>query len=184
MTRVAAAATVLFVIVGCGRSHDDGDATRDRWVHEQVAAHSWFVREALNGTPDIDYFDGWYPPENDPESGGGWRWIDRRSITRLRTKVAGAPHASDMTITIYGWMPWKDLGLRTSRLELSVNGHVLETFEPPRESFVHTVFVPKFLLEQSDWVDFVIAAANTAKPRGDWRDLGFCTTGFIWKPAT
>jgi len=182
-------AITLALAVGLGAAckppSQDREA-RQRWVHEQAGEHQWYVREALNGTGDIDYYDGWYPPENDPKSGGAWRWMAKRGIVQLRTHAgvaAGAP-ATDMTITVYGWVPWEDVGVRTNTLEFAVNGHVLETFDPPHESFVHTIFVPRFLLEKSDWVDFVITAANTAQPRGDWRDLGFCTTGFIWKPAT
>ena len=175
-------AAVATLALACRRTPDDA-AARGAWVHEQAGTHHWYVREALNGTPDIQYYDGWFAPENDPKTGGAWRWMERRGILRLRTHVDGkAP--SDMTLTIYGWVPWEHMDLRTSTLELSINGHVLETFDPPHESFVHTVFVPRFLLEHADWVDFVITAANTARPRGDWRDLGFCTTGFIWKQAT
>jgi hypothetical protein len=167
-----------------GDSRGDQHEARMKWVHAQAAEHDWYVRDVLNGSGDIDFYDGWYPPENDPKTGGGWRWMDKRGITELRTHVAPNNTVADMTLTIYGWVPWQDVGLRTNTLELAVNGHVLETFDPPHESFVHTVFVPRSLLEKSDWVDFVITAANTARPRGDWRDLGFCTTGFVWKPAT
>lgn len=177
-----ALAFAALLLAACHPPTEEREA-RQRWVHEQAGAHDWYVREALNGTGDIDYYDGWFPPESDPKTGGGWRWMDRRSITRLRTRVREGG-VSDMTVTVYGWVPWQDIGLRTNTLEFAVNGHVLETFDPPHESFVHTIFVPRFLLEKSDWVDFVITAANTARPRGDWRDLGFCTTGFIWKPAS
>lgn len=180
---VAVAVASSSSLLGCHRSPDDS-AVRSKWLHEQASAHHWYVREALNGTPDIHYYDGWYAPEADPKTGGAWRWMDRRGIVRLRTRVAGHAEATDMTVTLNGWVPWESVGLRTNTLEVSVNGHVLETFDPPHETFAHTVFVPRFLLEKSDWVDLVITAANTARPRGDWRDLGFCTTGLIWKPAS
>jgi len=165
------------------RSAPDDAAARAAWVHARVGERHWYVREALNGTSDVRYYDGWYAPESDPSTGGGWRWMSKRGIVRLRAR-AGTAEAHDMTITVYGWVPWKDVGLRTTTLEFAVNGHVLETFDPPHETFAHTIFVPRFLLEHGDWVDFTITAANTARPRGDWRDLGFCTTGFTWKPAT
>lgn len=180
--KLAVAGALALALGGC-RGADDEARERSSWIHARVGEHSWYVREALNGTANIDYFDGWYTPEHDPTTGGGWRWMDRRSITRLRTRIDGASEPRDMTLTIYGWTPWKDMDLRTSRLEFTVNGHVLETFDPPHESFVHELFVPKGLLGDAEWVDFVITAANTAQPRGDWRDLGFCTTGFLWTPA-
>lgn len=181
-TRLVAA--VALVVSACRPAVDDDRAARASWVQQQTAAHDWYVRDVLNGTSDVDFYDGWYAPENDPKTGGAWRWMARRGIVRLRARVNGAPTAVDMSLTINGWVPWQDVGLRTTTLQVAVNGHVLETFDPPHETFAHSVFVPRFLLEKSDWVDLVITAANTARPRGDWRDLGFCTTGFLWKPAS
>ena len=53
----------------------------------------------------------------------------------------------------------------------------------PHESGLVPIIVPRSLLGDDDWVDLTISVANTARPHGDWRDLGFATTGFQWKPV-
>ncbi len=162
-------------------SRDTDEPARRKWVADETAKHSAYLREFLNGTGDVAFYDGWYPLESDSKTGGAWRWMDRRSITRLRTSADGGPR--DMKVTVYGWTAHEHLGVRTAHMEFAVNGHVLDRFEPPETSFVHAIFVPKWLLESSEWVDFAITVANTATPRGDWRDLGFATTGIIWTRA-
>jgi hypothetical protein len=165
----------------CGRHGADPDTKlRDQWISHETAAHAVYLRRFLNGTGDTVYFDGWYPLENDPKTGAAWRWMKERSITRLYT---GAPDARDMIITIYGWTAAKDLWPRTDYMDFSVNGYLLEHFEPPKGSFQHSIFVPRFLLEHSSWVDFVIKVANSVIPRGDWREIAFATTGIVWKRA-
>ena len=89
-----------------------------------------------------------------------------------------------MKLTVFGWVPFDDVGFRTIHLEFAVNGHVLDRFEPMSAApFEHAFVVPQWLLAASSWVDVSITVSNTAKPRGDWRDLGFATTGFLWKPT-
>jgi len=166
------------LIVACRR--DEDEQSRTKWIADETAKHNVYLRQFLNGTPDIVYFDGWYPLENDPKTGGAWRWMDRRSITRLRTSVGAG---GDMNVVVYGWTAHEHLGVRTAHMDFAINGYVLDHFEPPETSFVHTIFVPRSLLDKSEWVDFAITVANTATPRGDWRNLGFATTGIIWKRA-
>lgn len=176
-------ALVSAALSGCDGGQTDDSDLRRRWVHEQAVNYGMPLREALNGSAEIRYYDGWYNLEHDPKTGGAWRWMDKRGTIRLRTKPFGLHEATDMELHVYGWVPHEDVAFRACHLEFSINGHVLSHFEPPPRSFEHTIIVPRWLLANSDWVDFVITAANTARPRGDWRDLGFATTGFIWKPV-
>jgi hypothetical protein len=171
-------ASLLF---GCGK-HDNDVEARERWLSNETATHDVYLRRFLNGTPDIIFFDGWWPIEHDPNTGGAWRWMPARSITRLRTKIGKSP-IQDMKLTVYGWTAYEHVGVRTEHMDFFVNGYLIEHFEPPNKFFEHSMFVPKWLLEHSDWVDFVITVANTAVPRNDWRDLGFATTGIVWQPA-
>jgi hypothetical protein len=167
---------------GCDASDPD-ERIRAEWRARQTTEHNAYLRDFLNGNGDMQFYDGWYDIEGDPDSGAGWRWMGKRAIVRLRTKPEGRTQVTDMVLTVHGWVPWEHLGFRTSHLEFAINGHVLDKFEPPRESFERAIFVPRFLLEQSEWVDFAITVANTARPQGDWRDLGMGTSGFVWKPA-
>ena len=183
LLRAALVLLALLTFSGCGRESDVDREIRPAWIGAETEKRQVYLRRFLNGTDEVDFFDGWYPLEHDPKTGGAWRWMERRSITRLRTKVGGATAATDMRITVHGWTPYGDVGVRTLHMEFAVNGHVLERFEPPNEAFVHTIFVPKWLLERSERVDFAITVANTARPKGDWRDIGFATTGIVWKPA-
>jgi hypothetical protein len=169
---------------GCKAPVDADAKERPAWVHDQAAKNHCFLREFLNGNGDMQFYDGWYPLENDPKTGGAWRWMDRRGIVRLRTTTNQAPEATDMKVTVFGWVPFDDVGFRTVYMEFAVNGHVLDRFEPVSSApFEHAFVVPRWLLQASDWVDLSITVTNTAKPRGDWRDLGFATTGIVWKPT-
>jgi hypothetical protein len=185
---VLLAATVAVSCRPQGPSPEDPEApARRQWVHEQTAAHNVYLREFLNGTPEMQFYDGWYDIENDADTGGAWRWQGGRSITRLRTTPGGTTGpATDMRLIVYGWVPYEnaeELRFRSLQMEFAVNGHVLERWDPPPKEFSHSLFVPKELLDHSDWVDFAITVANTVHTRGDWRDLGFATTGFVWKQA-
>ena len=179
------AIALLAGIAGCKRDSSDQDRmARPVWLHAQGAARNQFVREHLTlANGEYEYGDGWYPTESDPKSGGAWKWMDRRGTIRLRTRVGAATQPTDMELKLYGWVPQENLGFRTQQIEIAVNGHVLERFEPPKDSFVHALVVPRHLLEHSTSVDLVITVANTVRPNGDWRDLGFATTGFHWKPV-
>jgi hypothetical protein len=164
--------------------HRDQDSKRRfEWIREQTAANKLYVRDVLTRTGYYEFYDGWYPPENDPKSNNAWRWMDKRGIVRMRTTIGEDKTPRDMELKIFGWVPQEHVGFRKIILEFSVNGHVLGRFDPPKGSFEHTIFVPRWLLEHGDWVDFVITASNTARPNGDWRDLGFATTGFHWTPV-
>jgi hypothetical protein len=167
---------------GCRSSSDPDAEARAKWIATQASSRNWHLRAFLNGTPDMQFYDGWYNIETDPSTGGAWRWMDKKGIVRLRTRL-GSSRAQDMELSLYGWVPHEHVGLRTNHMEFAINGHVIGRFEPPRRSFEHKLFVPRWLLEQSDWVDFTITVANTARPPRDWRDLGFATTGFVWKPV-
>lgn len=182
---LVAAPACLTSLAGCKREGGDQDVLRRReWLHQQTKANDLFVRQHLTQPDDNHAFaEGWYATEYNPKTGGSWKWMNRHGILRLRTRYVGTPSPTDMQLTLYGWVPQENLGLRTQQIELAVNGHVLERFDPPKDAFVHTVTVPRHLLEHSTWVDFTITVANTVRPSGDWRDLGFATTGFQWKPV-
>jgi hypothetical protein len=169
---------------GCKGARDEDWERRPAWVASQTASNKLYQRDFLTRGGDwYDFYDGWYPPENDPKAASAWRWMERRGIIRLQTKTGGATVARDMNLELFGWVPHEHVGFRSNQLEFSVNGHVLGRFDPPKAAFNYTIVVPRSLLEQSDWVDFVITATNTARPNGDWRDLGFATTGFHWTPV-
>jgi hypothetical protein len=166
---------------GCKGAGDADARERPAWVHDQTVKNHCYLREFLNGTGDMQFYDGWYAIENDPKTGGAWRWMDRRGIVRMRTP---GRDAKDMKLTVFGWVPFDDVGFRAIHMEFAINGHVLDRFEPVSAApFEHTFVVPQWLITASDWVDLSITVSNTAKPRGDWRDLGFATTGIVWKPA-
>jgi len=167
----------------CGCSRDQDEKRRAAWIHEQTAANNLYLLDFLNRPGEVEFYDGWYNVEHDPKTGGAWRWMERRGIVRLVTKPQGLKQAQDMELKIFGWVPHEHVGFRTLGMEFSVNGHVLGRFDPPKGPFEHTIFVPRWLLEHSARVDFVITVANTARPNGDWRDLGFASTGFHWKPV-
>ena len=158
---------------------------RRAWVDRETASRNWYLRDFLNGKRDIEFFDGWYDPEFDRDGGGAWRWMERRGVVRLRTRIEGQADFRDMSLTVFGWVPPRaQMGPRGSNMEFAVNGHVLGYFLPPEGPFEYTLLVPKALLTESEFVDFAITVANTAKASGDWRDLGFCTTGVVWKPSS
>ena len=178
-----AAVLAMLGVTGCReREPTADDIARDGWVTAETAKHEVYLRRFLHGTSDIEFFDGWHVVEHDPKTGSAWRWMDRRSITRLRTKPGWARTPTDMIITVYGWVAWEHVGARTLHMEFAVNGHVLDRFEPPKKLFDHSFAVPRWLLENSDWVDLAITVANTARPVGE-RDISFATTGILWKPA-
>lgn len=170
------------LLVGC-KNRDQDRQRRFDWVQEQTNANNLHVRHFLSRTGDSEFADGWYPAEHDQKSGGAWRYMDRRGIIRLRTVPGNAKTASDMEFKLAGWVHWEHVGERYIQLEFAVNGHVLGRFDPPKKSFEHTIFVPRFLLEQSEYVDFVITATNTTRAPGDARDLGMGTSGFHWTPV-
>jgi hypothetical protein len=176
------AAVFGVLAVGCAKPHDQDIDRRPVWVHEQTVANNLWVREILTRPDKNEFYDGWYPVEFDPKTGGAWRWMEKRGIIRLRTRIDGAP-AIDMQMKLFGWVPHEHVGLRVIQMELMANGHVLERFDPPKGTFEHSVIVPKWLLSQSEYIDFTITVTNTGRPGGDWRDLGFATTGFHWTPA-
>jgi hypothetical protein len=173
---------VAALLGACKRNDPDWDR-RSAWIQRQTAENNLFVRDVLTRDGfDYQFHDGWYPAENDRKAGGAWRWMDKRGVVRLRT---GLPNQSprDMQLTIFGWVPHEHVGFRSLQMEFAVNGHVLGRFDPPPRSFEHVLRVPRALLQGDDYVDLVISVTNTAKPSGDWRDLGFATTGFHWKPV-
>jgi hypothetical protein len=182
--RILAALAASTFLIGCREDVDTDRGIRAKWLLELNEDAGVGLRAVLNGTAEVDYYDGWYPLEYDPKTNGAWRWMGQRGILQLRTKPGGARQARDMELHVFGWVPMESVGFRTCHLEFSLNGHVLGRFEPTSPKlFEHTLFVPRWLLEKADWVDFVITTANTARPAGEWRDLGFATTGFIWKEA-
>jgi hypothetical protein len=159
---------------------------RRAWVHDETASRNWYLRDFLNGIRDIEFFDGWYDPEFDQARSAAWRWMERRGIIRLRTRIDGQADFQDMALTVHGWLPSRArLGPRGRGMEFAVNGRVLAYYAAPEGAFEYTLRVPKELLTESEFVDFAITVANAAPPSGgDWRDLGFCTTGVVWKPST
>lgn len=181
LTLVVLAACAL-LLGGC-KNRDQDRQRRFDWIHEQTGANKMYVREFLSRSGDYEFADGWYPVEADVKTGGSWRWMERRGIIRLRTTIGDAKTPSDMEMKLFGWVPWEHVGLRYIQMEFAVNGHVLGRYDPPKGSFEHTLFVPRWLLENDDWVDFVITVTHTARPNGDWRDLGFGTSGFHWTPV-
>lgn len=168
--------------LGCGNRDEDRQRRFD-WIHEQTAENKLYVREFLSRSGNYEFYDGWYPVEADPKTGGAWRWMEKRGIIRLRTTIGDAKVPTDMEMKLFGWVPHEHVGFRVIQMEFAANGHVLERFDPPKASFEHSIIVPKWLLENSDWIDFTITVSNTARPNGDWRDLGFGTSGFHWTPV-
>lgn len=180
----AALAAFALSICGCEHRRDADFDRRAAWIDARTAANKLFLRDFLSRGADwYEFYDGWYPTEQDPKTGGAWRWMDKRGVIRLWTKTGVEQIARDMNFQVSGWAPQDVVGLKGTYLEFSVNGHILERFDPPKSTFDHTVFVPKWLLGQGNWVDIVISAANTGHADGDWRDLGFATTGFHWTPV-
>ncbi len=169
------------LLVGC-KSRDQDRQRRFDWVMQQTISNNLHVRQFLSRQGDYEYADGWFPVETDPKNGNAWRWMERRGIIRLRTTVGDAP-ARDMNLRLFGAVPWELIGDRFIEMEFAVNGHVLGRFDPPKGNFEHDIFVPRWLLEQSEMVDFVIAVTHTGRAPGDWRDVGFVTTGFHWTPV-
>lgn len=184
--RLAALAKITLLglgIAGCA----DGDQDREnraRWLADETAKRKLWVRQALNGSGEIAFLDGWYSAENDPKAGNAWRWMTGRGVLRLKSKVDGTATPVDMQLVVFGWLSHENIGFRSQHMTFSANGHLLEELDPPAESFEHTVIVPAALLSGGDYIDFVISVTNTVRPNGDWRDLGFATTGFHWKPKT
>ncbi len=174
-------ALLAAAVAGCGESVDQDRMTRPAWTRAKAVEGQMVLRDVLNGSPDLVFYDGWHGIENDPKTGGAWRWMGKRGIVRLRTKPMNQP-LQDMELQIHGWVPWEHVGFRSCHMEFAVNGHVLARLEPPNHSFVQTLRVPRWLLASSEWVDLAITVANTARPPGELRDLGFSTTGFLWKP--
>jgi hypothetical protein len=173
---------MLAPLLAC-KKVDPDRPRRNAWIEKQTAEQKVFVRDVLTrGNGLYEFYDGWYGTENDPK-GGAWRWMDKRGIVRLRTTFGDSKTPRDMTLKIFGWVPWEHVGLRVIQIEFAVNGHVLARFDPPKASFEYPLFVPRHLLANGDWVDFSITVTNTARPTGDWRDLGFATTGFHWIPV-
>jgi hypothetical protein len=168
--------------LGCGNRDQDRQRRFD-WMQKQTADNKLYVRHFLSRPGEYEFGDGWYPVEADTKTGGSWRWMEKRAIIQLRTKPGGATEARDMELKLFGWVPYEHVGFRQLMMEFAVNGHVLDRFDPPKTSFEHSIIVPRALLEHGDWVDFVITVANTARPTGDWRDLGFGTSGFHWTPV-
>src|SRR5512140_438950 len=152
-------AGVVAASAGCSESVDVDKTSRPAWTRQKAIEHHMVLRDILNGTPDIVYYDGWYGLENDPRTGGAWRWMGRRSIVRLRTRPFDQP-LQDMELQIHGWVPWEHVGFRTCHMEFAVNGHVLARLEPPQHSFVQTLIVPKWLLANSEWVDLAMTVAT------------------------
>lgn len=181
LARLALAVMVL-ACFGCGARDQDRQRRFD-WMQKQTGEHNLHVRHFLSRPGEHEFGDGWYPVEADIKTGNAWRWMDRRAIIALRTKPGGAREARDMEMKLFGWVPHEHVGLRRLVMEFAINGHVLDRFEPPKTSFERSIVVPRSLLEQSEWVDFVITVANTARPTGDWRELGFATSGFHWAPV-
>jgi hypothetical protein len=180
---------LLPCLVSCtGRGSRDEDVQRRAdWIAGQTTSNKLWVRDLLSRAGDSDFhdaifYDGWYPTESDAKTGGAWRWMGKHGVIRLRTKPGGARTASDMHLKLFGWVPHDLMPVHQLRLELAVNGHILGRIDPPAHAFEHTVAVPRSLLDNSDWVDFSITVTNTIMPSGDWRDLGFATTGFQWTP--
>lgn len=170
-------------LTGCQSRGDADVQRRHQWVQQQTQATNRNLLEYLNRAGDIEFVDGWYPVESDPKTGGAWRWMSGRGITRLASRPGGRADVTDMELKIFGWGPHEHLGVLPFEMEFSVNGHVLGRFVPPKGSFEHVIVVPRYLLERSSHVDFVITVTNAAHPNGDARELGFATTGFHWTPA-
>ena len=191
MTTVVRLGTVLLALglFGCDKAVDVDVLRRPAWVGQLTASKNAHLRQFLlgatlyEGGPQVQFYDGWYDVEDDPETGSAWRWMGQHGIIRLRTKPAGAAEVHDMELRLFGWVSYEHVGMLTQRMQFAVNGHILGYLDPPKASFEHVLFVPRFLLERSEWVDFSITVANTARAKGDWRDLGFATTGFHWTPV-
>jgi hypothetical protein len=184
-----AALLAVALAAGCSRQQSQREA-RHTWVTEQSRKNPLdALRLELSGTPELDFLDGWYPVEHDVESGIAWRWMGRRAIVRLRLlDGAEAVHEDcehcDVELSIHGWIPHEHLGLAARRLTSLVNGHVLDEFEPPNERFVRTFVVPAQLLAAGESLELALVVANTVRPQGDERQLGFATSGITWARAS
>jgi hypothetical protein len=174
---------LVALAAGCSPQLSQSEA-RQAWVAEQSQKRPIdALRLALNGTRDVDFLDGWYAVEHDVESGRAWRWAGRRAIVRLRL-LGGAAPLGDMELSVHGWLPHEHLGLAARRLTSFVNGHMLDEFEPPSDRFVRTFIVPEQLLSVGEPIELALVVANTARPQGDGRELGFATSGITWARAS
>lgn len=179
--RVARGALLLLLAVApaCKRPDPD-EANRRVWLEDLTKSRQVVLRQVLNGNGGTWFYDGWFPIESDPKTGGAWRWQEKKSTTRFRTSTI--PPGDPVRLSVFGWTDYSHLDVRTSHLDFFANGVRVDRFDTPATSFEHVVTIPRRLIGNDEWFDFSIVAANTAKPAGEWRDLGFATTGFIWRP--
>lgn len=183
------AATVATCVLGasflgaCSTERVDADReSRATWLAAIGADAGVGLRQFLNGNENVRYYRGFYPMDWDKS--GAWRWMGRKGIIQLRTNPDHYPKVIDMQIEIFGWVPFDDSLIKKYHFEYSVNGHVLDEYDPDSAKlFSRKIFVPKELLEHSEWVDFVVNVSETYRPAGDTRDIGFATTGVFWTPA-
>lgn len=178
------------LLAGCGGSgsRDEDTERRTQWIAQQTTNNKFWVRDFLTRAGDSDlhdvvFYDGWFGPEYDAKTNSAWRWMGKHGVLRLRSRTEGVPVARDMVLKVFGWVSHELMPVRQLPLEFAVNGHIILRFEPPASAFELPIFVPRWLLEKSEWVDFSITVANIVVPAGDWRELGFATTGFHWAPA-
>lgn len=182
--RYARVVLLATLVAGCGERVDPEATARETWLRAMSEDAGAGLRSVLNGNENVRFYSGWYTLEADSKSGNAWRWTGRKGILQLRTKPDHYPRAIDMQVEIFGWVPFDDSGLKTFHMEFSVNGHILDRYEPESSKlFSRKVFVPHQLLDHADWVDFVVNVSSTVQPVGDWRHLGFATTGLFWTPA-
>lgn len=158
--------------------HDDH--VKRQWLNARSAEEHRELVVHLNGDRSRRFDDGWYTTEHERDGGGAWRWMGHHAIVRMQVPAKPA----DMKLSLYGWVPYGDMqDARTLQMQIAVEGHVLDTFFPPRGNFKREVLVPRAVLGEGGLVDVGLTVSNTVRPPGDWRDLGFATTGIFLAPA-
>lgn len=178
--RRAVAFISVLCAMGCGERAEREDPAKDKWLAARKAEEHRELAVHLEGDRYLRFDDGWYPEEHDRDGGGAWRWMGRRGIVRMRLRGP----AMDLKMSVFGWVPYDDMfDARTLHMQFEVNGHVVDTFIPPHGTFQHDVIIPRALIGDGPEFDVAIDVANVVRPRGDWRELGFATTGIFLAPV-
>ncbi len=156
----------LLVMAGCRRDDD-----RDLLPPPGYAMPGFI---SLAGDSDAEFTSGWYAAEAGT-NGPGWRWMGKRGEIQLRNQ------SSEMKLRLRGWVPLELLSAAPT-LRVSINGHELESFTPPKGHFTKTYTVPHTMQGESEKSILVIETSITAKSPNDTRELGYSLIQLVWEP--
>ena len=117
----------------------------------------------------VTFGDGWYGEESSDVD--VWRWMGRRSVTRL----APISRPGDLLLRLYFPLD----GLRKPPLiTISLNGSVLERFTPAEAIVERKYALPPSAQKPSE---LVIETDEVVQPRGDPRPLGVRLDRITWR---